>query len=168
MSTFFVKELEALKEESVGINLAVMATLPRVEGRQLQATVSEIDGLLMQPGSFFPPAKKVTLPSVPATPKVAVSIELDLKVTIDGEALKEMDEFDCITPPVPSSEKRNAPSSFRVAGVAETPPSNTRDRVQPDNEPVVTAEYVKHTYTCADAERNIQYFPAELRATFPV
>jgi hypothetical protein len=52
----------------------VIATLPRTEGRQLHETESAIELLFMQFGILFPFAKKVTLPSVPATPSDAVIV----------------------------------------------------------------------------------------------
>jgi len=136
-----------VKPISIGRSRAVITTLPRTEGRQLHETESAIELLFMQFGILFPFAKKVTLPSDPATPKVAVIVELDLYVTIDGKLAKEIVEFVCTTPPVPSIVKRNAPLSLLEVGVAEMAPSKTRDKVQFDNDPVVTAEYVKHTYT---------------------
>ena len=68
---FFETETDGLKPESVGATRAVIATLPRTEGRQLHETESAIELLFMQFGILFPFAKKVTLPSVPATPSDA-------------------------------------------------------------------------------------------------
>jgi hypothetical protein len=101
----------------------------------------------MQFGILFPFAKKVTLPSVPATPSDA-DIVIDCRKVAKALPPKEIElDGGCKPPPVPSIEIRNAPSSPLEVGVAEMPPSKTRDNVQFDKDPVVTAEYVKHTYT---------------------
>ncbi len=82
-----------MKTLSVGESRAVIATFPRTEGRQLHETESAIEILFMQFGIFFPFAKKVTLPSEPDTPKVAVIVELDLYATTDGDAARETVEL---------------------------------------------------------------------------
>jgi hypothetical protein len=64
----------------------------------------EEEGLLIHPAMRFPFAKKVTFPSEPATPKLAVKSREDLK-GIDDALVSETDEFVCNTPPLPSKVK---------------------------------------------------------------
>jgi hypothetical protein len=68
---FFAGDIEDANPLSVGVRRAVSETLPLLDGRQLHETESAIEPLFMQFGIFFPFAKKVTLPSVPATPSDA-------------------------------------------------------------------------------------------------
>ena len=76
-------EFELAYPVSVGVRLAVTVTDPRRDGFQLQEAESAFDCLPIHPGIFFPFAKKVTFPSVPATPNVAVKVIAWRKVELD-------------------------------------------------------------------------------------
>ena len=62
---------------SVGFKAAVIAIKPRREGLNVQVATNETDCFDTQPDIRFPFAKKVTFPSVPATPSVADTVTLD-------------------------------------------------------------------------------------------
>lgn len=120
--------------------MAVIPTTPRVEGFQEQVALKELLLIEIHPGIFFLFAKKVTFPSEPASPMVAVSDEVSRKDAEVG-ALREIDEADTKQPPVPFTTKRKVKLSPLVVKVApESVDSRIRPTDHPDIEPVVTAD----------------------------
>lgn len=93
---------DGAKAESVGTSLAVRLVGPMREGRQLQVDVNPELGMEIQPAIFFPFAKYVTLPSLPATPNKAL-IEALVRKVAKAFVVIEILEDEGITPPLPET-----------------------------------------------------------------